>query len=167
MMVGELDLRRELEAIRKSLLPGQKALSTRQAIALHDSDTPEAALETLTIGAIDLLDALRAEDLVFEHPAIGALSTLLHHPQADASLLRFLQATHRPRAEEALQQRVLEWSPEQLEWQLIQYVKVVGDNVPLQPRVPMSEQRFASKPLQEAWNLLMDLTVLRARGLVV
>jgi hypothetical protein len=58
------------------------------------------------------------------------------------------------------------WDPEQLEGQLIAYVKTAGGSTPLDPRYPFPNLWWPTQGLKAAWATLLDLTVLRAWGLV-
>jgi hypothetical protein len=163
----QLNLLGELEKIRRTIKPRiPQALTAGQGLRLHEVNTPRQAIFELMVGNVRLLKKLPPEDIGPEHPGIGALSTLLQHPEATREALDLLPAKLAARVEAALARCPGEWAPRHFEGALVQYVKTVGAATPLEPRSSLAMQQFASEPLQTAWNLLFDLTVLVGRGLL-
>lgn len=163
--VAELDLLSELEKLRTDNLI-HAVLDIERAVDLRDVRTPRDAIYSLLRRAIRLLRALPVDHLDATHPAMGALSTLLQHAEADGAVFGFLPVDHRARVAAQLPLRVLPWSAAQLEWQLVQYVTMAGEDVPFDPGRTFAEQTFDSPTLSEAWKALLDLTVFRMNGLM-
>jgi hypothetical protein len=164
--LGDLFLTGELKRLRESIPAGSReVLSPAQGYGLSDVKTTKDAVDHLVVSAIRLIKRLNPEDLNADHPAIGALATVLQHPQADASFLRLLPPEARPKVEEAVRARDGEWSPEKLEWNWAVFVSAFPQT-PIHPRVPLAHHSFEPEALKVAWNTLMDLEALRAWGLI-
>jgi hypothetical protein len=116
--IGELSVVGEFRKLRERLPAGNReVLEPSQSFALRKIQSSKDAIHSLLIRALNVLEALPAESLIPNHPAIGALGTLLAHPDADRSCLRLLKGEHRQRVDDALAKRPLAWSAQQLEWQ--------------------------------------------------
>jgi hypothetical protein len=164
--IGDLHLTGEMERLRHSIPEGSRGvLDAAQAFLLSEVKKPKDAIDLLLTCAMRLLKALPAEELHLDHPAIGALATLLQHPQADRGFFELLPAELRSRVEQLVSARGGEWSPSQLEWQWVQFVGAF-ESTPLHPRLPLPQQQFEPRSLQMAWDALMTLATLRAWGLV-
>ena len=166
-MLDSVNLVGELEKIRRTIKPRiPQALTAGQGLRLHEVNTTRQAIFELMVGNVRLIKKLPFADIGPGHPSIGALATLLQHPEATREALDLLPARLAKRVDEALSERPAEWGARHLERELVEYVKTAGAATPLEDRSSLAMQQFASEPLQTAWNLLFDLTVLVGRGLL-
>jgi hypothetical protein len=164
--IGDIHLTGELKKMRESIRPGSRdMLAPAQGFGLSKVKTPQDAVKHLVVDAIRVVRDMPERDVNPDHPAIGALATVLKNPDADASLLRFLDEGRRAKVEEAVRARDAEWSPAKLEWNWTLLV-AAHPEIPLHPGIPLAEHVFEPEEVGTAWLALVDLEVLWAWGLV-
>jgi hypothetical protein len=164
--IADLDLTSELARLRGLIPPGtRQVLNPEQGFGLREVKTTRDAVDLLLVSAIVLLTEIPAAELTAEHPAIGALATVLAHPEAERKYFDDLGPEKKAKVEALLGQRKASWSPQKLEWQWVQFVATFTDER-VDPRRSLQGQLFESSALQSAWSALMNLEVLRAWGLL-
>lgn len=165
--LGDLHLTSELKKMRESIRPGSgDMLAPAQGFGLSKVKTTKDAVNHLVVSAARLVRDVPDQGLDADHPAIGALATILKHPDAEAKYLKVIDPERRAKVEEALRARGGEWSPEKLEWNWTVFVSAFPDT-PLHPGLPLAQHSFSDRrALSTAWLALMDLEVLWGWGLI-
>lgn len=157
--ITELDLRGELLRLRER--SGTQKISIAQAQALGDCSTPEEAVRRLFSGVAKLVNVIPEQHIEPYHPLIGAMSMLLNHAAANPDWVSKIDEARRSKITQAIKERNAEWDPGKLEWQLIVYIKVLGEGESVDSRLTLSEQEFEDDYMMLAWDVLMVLNILR------
>lgn len=161
MTIADLDLRSELARARTGSGNFTQKISLAQAMAMRDAGTTAQAIENLISGVIKLLNPIPASHIEPYHPLVGALSILTAHPEANQQMLAGIDESRKTLVDSAIKERGQKWDLATLEWQLVIFMGAVGENAPVDPRRTLAEQEFDDPYVQEAWDVLLQLNMLR------
>lgn len=165
--LGDLGLLRIVRDLRQRVVPATpEALTLHQALVLNGVTGAAQGLAVLLPLVVATLQDAAVSELDADNPAVAALATLLGHPAAEVSTLDRLPPAHRRAVDSALAALPRQWDPDRLEWQLVQYLEARAGDVELDPRLNFLQQELPERHQRFAWDALLDLTVLRGRGVL-